>query len=168
MVLLRLTLRFFVLGIIMIPITSLANQNTHWQVVTDYDVLNKHVACLMLSAKKTSSDGQGTTSLQLLYNGAEFVVKTQSNIDLTYPDLGLKVDNAPILPIDYLNKDTVAVFAQEADKIKKLFIQGHKANLTLGFWPTWPKTQAYTTEFSLIGFTKTYKEFLRCQKDFQS
>ena len=167
MFLFKSTRKVFVLTTLLISHVSVADQKSHWQVATDYDVLNKHVACLMSSVKKTSSDGQGTTRVQLFYNGKEFVAVTQSNIDLSYPGLGIKVDGAAILPIDHLNKETMAVFTQEADKIKQLFIEGHTAVLTLGFWPTWPKTQSYDTEFSLLGFTKAYKEFLQCQKDFQ-
>ena len=121
----------------------------------------------MQSVVKTLQDGHGTTEIKLLYNGREFVAHTQSNIDLTYPNLGLKVDDSATFLIDEVTKETMAVFKTQAEQIKRLFIRGYHARLTLGFWPTWPKTHTVSAEFSLVGFTKTHQEFLECQKDLQ-
>ena len=93
-----------------------------------------------------------------------FIAKTKSNIDLSYPEIGLKVDYNTPHTIDRLNKDTNAIFKNEAEQIRDEFIKGLSGKLTLGFWPSWPKTRAYTTEFDLRGFTKTYEAFLRCQQ----
>ena len=152
---------------LLLPSFSSAGSLGNWQVVKDYDVLTGSRGCLIESMEKQTHDGHGMTGIKLLYNGRVFIADTDSNIDMNYPNLGLSVDNGVDLSIDEIKKEKVAVFSEQAEKIKKLFIKGNRVTLTLGFWPTWPKTQAVTTEFSLIGFTKTYQEFLHCQQAFQ-
>jgi len=142
--------------------SSYATEN--WQLILAEDPLSKQSICLMISATRQTEDGQTKTPVSLIYNGSVFIAKTKSNIDLSYPDIGLQVDNKKRHNIDRLHENSNAVFKTKTRQLLDEFINGLSAKLTLGFWPTWPKTRSYTTEFDLRGFTKTYKTFQHCQK----
>lgn len=145
-------------------ISFAAHAGNNWQVVLDKDPLTNQTECLLLSTKQTTKDGQTTTPVGFIYNGKQFLVKTESNIDLSYADSGLSVDSRATHGIDRLYKKTDAVFESEADTIRDEFIRGLRARLTLGFWPTWPKTHSYHIDFDLRGFTAAYNQFQHCQK----
>lgn len=136
----------------------------NWQLVLAEDPFSKQTACLMVSAIKQSEDGQANTAVDLVYNGSLFIARTESNIDLSYPGLGLQVGNKEAHTIDRLHKQTSAVFEAQAQQIRDEFINGLNARLTLGFWPSWPKTRSYVIEFDLRGFTRVYQAFVNCQK----
>ena len=140
-------------------------ENMHnWQVVSAKDPLSRQTTCLLTSAVRSTEDGQTTTPVSLVYNGELFVARTDSNIDSSYPDLGIQVGHHERHEIDRLHKATDAVFETSADQLRDEFIRGLSAKLTLGFWPTWPKTRSYTVVFDLRGFTSAYNDFLQCQK----
>jgi hypothetical protein len=118
----------------------------------------------LVSSVKQSNDGQVTTPVSLVYNGNLFMAKTESNIDLSYAELGLQVDDNKSHTIDRLHKKTSAVFETQAPQIRDEFIKGRKARVRLGFWPSWPKTRSYVIEFDLRGFTRAYEALVQCQK----
>lgn len=138
--------------------------NANWQLVLDEDPFTRQTACLMVSATKKTPDGQTTTPVHLIYNGEVLIAKTKSNVDTSYENSGLQVDLKESHNIDRLIKNNSVIFESQTDMIRDEFIKGLKARLTLGFWPTWPKTKSYTIEFDLRGFTDTYNAFQRCKK----
>lgn len=141
-----------------------AGDTDNWQLVLAEDPFSSQTACLLVSAEKQSDDGQATTAVSLVYNGNLFMAKTESNIDLSYADLGLQVGNKKPHTIDRLHRKTSAVFETQAPQIRDEFIKGLKASLRLGFWPSWPTTRSYVIEFDLRGFTQAYEAFVQCQK----
>lgn len=141
-----------------------AGDTDNWQLVLAEDPFSKQSACLLVSAVEQSEDGQATTAVSLVYNGNLFMAKTESNIDLSYADLGLQVGKKKSHPIERLHKKTSAVFETQAPQIRDEFKKGLKAKLRLGFWPSWPKTRSYVIEFDLRGFTAAYEAFVHCQK----
>jgi hypothetical protein len=147
-----------------LPALANAKDIQNWQLVLAEDPISNQTVCLMVSAMKQTEDGQTSTPVSLIYNGKIFIAKTKSNIDLSYPDIGLQADNHTPHNIDRLHKKTSVVFDAQAIQIRDEFIKGLNGKLTLGFWPTWPKTRSFVTEFDLRGFTKTYQAFRRCQK----
>jgi len=159
---------FFTLCIslnLLIPNLACASDTPNWKVVYADDPTTRKKTCLMMSASKRIEDGQSTTPVHLIYNGHIFFAKTKSNIDLSYPGLGLKVDNHSQHKISALYKETSAVFTLNTIKIRDQFISGLDAELTLGFWPSWPKTRSFTSHFNLHEFSDTYKRFLKCKKN---
>jgi len=154
--------------IILIPIglffqfvSLIAFAGDNWKVRIDPDDRSR---CLMESVTHVVNDGQSETSVKLVYTGDALYAATKSNIDLEYRGIGLQVDRLEQHPIDEVYMKKTAVFARNIDKINKQFIDGINAKLTLGFWPLLPKTKTHVIEFSLIGYTKAYQQFLNCQK----
>lgn len=150
--------------ILLTPASVNASPANNWKVVLSDDLLSNKRACLIQSVKLNINDGQSNTPVRFIYNGQSFIVSTRSNIDLSYPGVGLIIDKKPAIKIDHTFKQTNIVFETEADLIRKWFIEGRTARLTLGFWPTWPKTKTITTKFSLLGFTRAYDAFQQCQR----
>jgi hypothetical protein len=148
-----------------IATTATADESGNWRLTTAEDPLSDQTTCLMVSAVKHIDDGQTNTPVTVIYNGKVFVVQTKSNIDLSYPNLGLQVDSSKPVAIDRVYKSTDVIFESAAEQIRNEFIKGLDARLTLGFWPTWPKTRSYTVAFDLRGFTKTYEAFHQCQQN---
>jgi len=150
---------------ILLAISSAANAaSNNWQSVLAQDPISGNTGCLLISASKQSEDGQSGTPVQIIYNGRIFMIKTESNIDLSYPGIGLQVDNNKAFNIDRLHKKTNVVFESQAEIIRGEFISGISARLTLGFWPSWPVTKAYQSRFSLRGFTRAHQAFRDCQE----
>jgi hypothetical protein len=147
----------------LLPFPSIADDEPNWQLVLGEDPMSNKTACLMTSAKKRIDDGQGSTPVSIIYNGKAFIAATESNIDLSYADLGLQVDKKKAHSIDRLFENDSVVFEQQSRQILDEFIAGLNGRLTLGFWPTWPKTRAFTVDFDLRGFTRSYERFRQCQ-----
>jgi len=122
-------------------------------------------SCALVSPVVSIDDGQGSdTNIQLKLNKNQLLVTTDSNIDNTLNDLGLKVDNNSFIYITEVVDTTHVSFKQDRiDEILKQFVPGRKVLLHLRFWPTWPTTGIKTAEFSLIGFTKALKSLPQCE-----
>ena len=138
-------------------------QAENWTTVLAEDPLSGSMACLMVSSSQVIKDGQSSTDVHFVYNGQVFIAKTKSNIDLSYETTGLQIDEQNLFNIDRLHNKSNVVFESQADEIRQEFINGLKAKLTLGFWPSWPKTNSFSTHFDLRGFTKSYNALVSCQ-----
>ncbi|UCE88586.1 MAG: hypothetical protein JSW10_09620, partial [Pseudomonadota bacterium] len=157
-------LRWFAAFVAIVCCNALAAAEPAWRAVVGNDPLQGKTACLMESAQVAVNDGQTTTPVRFLYNGTAFLVTTKSNIDQSYPNVGLQVDTHAPFAIDRVHKETHVIFAKDAEQIRAQFIRGLRAKLSLGFWPTWPQGETVVAEFSLIGFTKAHEKFLQCQR----
>jgi len=113
--------------------------------------------CLLLSPKVMINDGQGETRIWLEMTHKALVLKTESDIDTAFNDIGIQVDDKDFIPLDRVDNDVDVVFEKSITVITPQFIQGQNVNLHLRFWPTWPSKGVQTAKFSLLGFTKAYK-----------
>ncbi len=119
--------------------------------------------CALVSPVLEINDGQGETKIQLKLNREQLLVTTDSNIDNTMKDIGLKVDDKVFIYITEVINTTHVVFGEDRiDEIISQFVPGRRVLIHLRFWPTWPATGVKTAEFSLIGFTKTLKSLSQC------
>jgi len=141
------------------------NDNANWKVVFENDPASRKKVCLMVSRKNMMEDGQSKTPVYLIYNGHIFFAKTKSNIDLSYPDLGLQIDKHPQHKISVLYKQSSAAFTSNTVEMRDEFIKGLDARLTLAFWPSWPRTSSFDSHFDLREFNDTYNRFLKCKKN---
>lgn len=142
-------------------------ETSGWHAGRGPDPLTQHTQCLLQSDSQTIHDGQTKTPMRIVFNGTAFIITTRSNIDLTYPDLGLTVDDLPTRAIDHVHKATSAVFDTDVARLRSEFSKGRQVQIALGFWPSWPKTDTKVTRFSLQGFRKAYAAFLTCQTEKQ-
>lgn len=120
--------------------------------------------CVARNAKPIINDGQSSSSAIVEVTNAFVRVLTDSTIDISYPDTGIKIDDNEQFPLDSVFSDTNVEFDFDVDVLIAQMRKGQKATITLGFWPTWPVTQSYSTEVSLVGFTKVMQKLKSCEQ----
>ena len=149
------------MGLIFQFVCGAAAAEDNWEVKVEHE---DGTRCLLESVTKIFNDGQAETVAKLVYTGDTLYAATQSNINLEYEGIGLQVDDLEQHRVDGVYMLKTAVFSKNIETIHKQFIHGLKAKVTLGFWPLIPKTKTYDIEFSLIGYTKAYHQFLECKR----
>jgi hypothetical protein len=115
------------------------------------------------SARETLSDGYQTTTAHIVVDGRSVAVTSASNLDPGSADIGLVVDQEPLVPMDRLAGVKTAVFESRYARLIELFKAGLRARAQLRFWPEWPATGSHSATFSLLGFTKAYGELAGCR-----
>lgn len=110
-------------------------------------------------------DGYGETALKLSLSEAGVLVRTESNIDSGFDDLGLAVDGKGFIQADAVVDERHVLFSKDSNAIINQFVRGRSVKLYLRFWPTYPATQRYEASFSLIGFTRAYNDYMKCREN---
>ena len=122
----------------------------------------------MLETEETSLfDGYQDTRLKLRLGGGVLQVRTDSNIDLSFDDVGLAVDGGEFVPADAVVDEQNIRFNAVNDALLEQFIRGRSVRLYLRFWPTYPATRRYEANLSLIGFTRAYNRYRMCRSQEQ-
>jgi len=119
--------------------------------------------CTATSAKMPVDDGYQKTSAQIIVDSKTVTVKTESELDSGFSDIGMKIGNRDWIPVDTVAQKKQAVFEANYAKIIDQFKLGKEVTVRLRFWPTWPVTGTHPATFSLIGFTKAYTEAMSCK-----
>jgi hypothetical protein len=129
------------------------------------DPLTRQERCLLRSEVQTIQDGYGETPVSLVINDEALLVVTESQIDPSFGDLEVVVDDKAPLKTAKVAKDKVLVFDHDRAMLIDQFKAGAWATIYLRFWPTWPATQRFPAKFTLKGFTKAYSDFERCREN---
>jgi len=142
---------------LLLGLALLASQaEAAWTVAMQRDPLTRQTRCLLSSTPQIVSDGYDTTPVTLVFNGDSLLVITESEIDPSFGDLQLAVDENPPIRTDKLDHDMTLVFDREVPELIQQFRKGGEVTAYLRFWPTWPVTQLFPVKFSLIGFSKAH------------
>ena len=119
--------------------------------------------CALETGEITLFDGYADTRLRLSVADGSVRVRTESNIDAGFDDLGLAVDGRDFIPADDVVDEKDVLFSSGTDALIEQFIRGRAVTLYLRFWPTYPATQRYEVRVSLSGFTRAYNEYQACR-----
>lgn len=119
--------------------------------------------CVMESTRQSLSDGYQDTTAYLTIDARSVTVTSASNLDGSFSDIGLSVDQEPLIPMDRLAGTKTAQFDTKYGPLVQLFKAGARLRVQLRFWPEWPPTGTHAATFSLIGFTKAYGELAGCR-----
>lgn len=119
--------------------------------------------CTITSAKMPVDDGYQKISAQIIVDRDTVIVKTESVLDPSFSDIGMKVGNRDPIPMDKVKQQKHADFESNYAKIVQQFKDGREVTVQLRFWPTWPVTGTHSVSFSLMGFTKAYTEAMKCK-----
>lgn len=119
--------------------------------------------CVLESGETSLFDGYQDTTVKLSISDTGLLVITESNIDPGFDDMGLAVDGGGFLPADSVVDERHVLFSKDSDAIMEKFMRGRKVNVYLRFWPSYPVTQRYEVAFSLIGFTRAYRDYKQCR-----
>ena len=132
----------------------------------DWKVLNppgNSKGCVLETEDTKMPDGYSETKVKLRLTPDALLVKTNSNIDLSFNDVGLVVDRKHFILADDVMDEKDVVFNSELGTIIEQFIKGLRVTLHMRFWPNYPATDNFKTTFTLIGFTKAYQEYQFCK-----
>ena len=147
------------------PPALLAEAPPNWSVERGTDPYSEQTACLLVSRRLQMPDGYGTANVRLVFGPSALVITTDSNIDASYPDQGLKVDENPSMPPDspFPLKRQNVLFARAQAEVIQQFRRGRSADLALGFWPTWPVTETQHLSIDLTGFSSAHDSYRACR-----
>lgn len=128
------------------------------------DPVSGRERCFLRSGTLRIDDGQGGSDISLVFTQDTLRVHTRSNVDLGYEGTGLQVDAETPFPLQRLFRETDVVFSERINDLKRQFGSGSSATVTLGFWPTWPVTQAYSARFAIGGYAAASAALQTCDK----
>ena len=134
-----------------------------WSVKTVARTDGPGTRCVLESARQSLSDGYQDTMAYVTVDGRSVAVTSASNLDPGFSDIGLVIDQEPLVPMDQLAGMKTAVFDTKYARLVELFKAGARLRVQLRFWPEWPATGTHSAIFSLIGFTKAYGELAGCR-----
>jgi len=135
-----------------------------WVLDRKKDSISNTTRCMISSLTKTFYDGYSESSITIQLTANSLFIKTNSTIDMSYPDTGVVIDQNTSLPLEKLFGDSSILIKQNTKKIIMQLTQGKQLTIKLGFWPTWPKSETRRIDFSLTDFDKAYQSFIACEK----
>jgi len=136
---------------------------THWTLDRRKDPLEHKTRCQLISRPVNISDGYERTDVRLQLTMDRLLVLTDSNIDLSYPDTGIRLDGGPLRPFQGLAKETVATLSEDTGGLYQAMATSHSLQVSLGFWPTWPVTQTQVASIPLAGFAAAIEALKSCE-----
>ena len=119
--------------------------------------------CILETEEISLFDGYQDTRLRLSLGDGALRVKTDSNIDLSFNDIGLAVDGKDFIAADAVVDEKDVLFSSGTGTVIDQFIRGRAVTVYLRFWPTYPATERYEARFSLTGFTRAYNDYRECR-----
>jgi hypothetical protein len=137
---------------------------TIWTLDRRPNPVTKTTECLLLSDPVTIPDGYENTSVQLLLTTGMLYVQTGSNIDLSYPQSGVQIDDGPVWAFDSVIRETAVQLDTHYEEVVSRFRVGKTVTAHLGFWPTWPMTETRVASFSLKGMEDSISRLTECEK----
>ena len=87
--------------------------------------------CVIESSRQPLSDGYQTTSAYLTVDARSVAVTSASNLDPSSSDIGLVVDQEPLVPMDRLEGKTTALFDAKHARLVELFRAGARVRAQL-------------------------------------
>lgn len=135
----------------------------NWFVVDGFNPVTRKQDCYMRSADTAIHIGEDETRIFLLLTGKNLYIVTNSIIDSSYSDSRINVDKYDPIPVkQYTDKKTAQIKTFDPDYLAQ-FIKGYRVSVYMGYWPSWEKTGLQEARFDLIGFTRTYTDYIQCR-----
>jgi hypothetical protein len=108
--------------------------------------------CMLESPRQVIDDGYTMTPVRVRVDTSLVQVVTESDIDLGFGDVGLRVDDGGLLRPDAVHARQGLTFLKGAAHYIEALRQGRSLFVDLRFWPTWPSHGRRTVSFDLDGF----------------
>lgn len=137
-----------------------------WMLDRQPDVVDGTNRCVLLSPTVTIFDGYYPAKMWLRINTVRAWVRSDSNLDTSYPKQGLRVDGRTLAPFAEQLLDEQTAYTKAP--VLSGMAEGRTLTVALGFWPTWPKTKTQTASVDLAGFANAYAALRACSKQQQA
>ena len=127
--------------------------------------VTKEIQCMLASEVVNIPDGYDRTNVQVLLTLNTIYVSADSNIDLSYPQTGIRVGAGALRPFDKLAGQTAAMVS--GDDVSALYARMTNSPdlvVRLGFWPTWPVTETREASYSLEDFQTAVMALRACSR----
>lgn len=124
--------------------------------------------CHLTSFHKVMDDGQGGTDVHLQITAQDIFIKTKSNIDTSYKDAGVFIDGQLVAPVTNLTSETTVSLQKQYKSLIQQLSNTNDIEIKMGFWPSWPVTQAYPVQFSMENFAYAYQHLIKCNQVFKT
>ncbi len=121
-------------------------------------------SCSLNTLTLKLDDGQGATPVSLSLSADSWWLRTQSDIDTSYSDTGLSLDNGQHFELENVVKDTSIQFVKQRQALTDALQDASSMTVSLGFWPTWPVTQARSIQFSVQHFPAAFAVWQLCNQ----
>lgn len=124
--------------------------------------LDGKTRCVVIAPEITMFDGYDDSHVQLQVTTSNVAVSADSNLDPSYPNQGLRVDDGDLIPFEpaLVNKTTTFT----GRPIQSAMAGGDTLTVALGFWPTWPTTVTQQASIKLAGFGEAYRALQACAR----
>lgn len=120
--------------------------------------------CTLQSVPVIMQDGQGETPVSVHVSKQAVDVVTKSNIDLSYTDTGIRIDNGKPFALETLRGKTNVRLVRQKESLVENMKSGKVMSLAIGFWPTWPVTHARKINVPLEHFGMAFEAWKRCDQ----
>ncbi|MCG8673538.1 MAG: hypothetical protein MI867_29390 [Pseudomonadales bacterium] len=119
--------------------------------------------CSITSTTTKLEDGAGGTPVTIIVDRPAVIIKTKSDIDLSYTSSQLKLDDTSF-KYDSVIAVTSAQIKTNYVAVIDALKSANIAIVELGFWPSWPQTQTYQATIPNRGFASAYGALEQCDK----
>jgi len=136
-----------------------------WVLDRRLNPVTKEIQCMLASEVVNIPDGYDRTNVQVLLTLDSIYVSTDSNIDLSYPQSGIRIGASTLRPFDKLAGQTTAMVS--GDDVSALYARMTSSPdmvVSLGFWPTWPVTETREASYSLEDFQTAVMALRACSR----
>ena len=120
--------------------------------------------CSLHSQTVKVQDGAGMTPVTLVLDKNSWTIHTKSDIDLSYKNTGITLDSEKHFELEKVSKDTNVQFTNQYQELTDTFSEASQATISLGFWPTWPVTEAKRVQIPVANFAQAYQAWQTCNQ----
>ncbi len=120
--------------------------------------------CSLQTIVYTLNDGNGETPVSMVLTANNWLLKTDSNLDAKYPESGLRLDTGVRFEPEEIVNETQMRFSQQYDALNEALKSAKTLTLNIGFWPSWPATEAKSVVLSVDHFESAYATWKTCNQ----
>lgn len=137
-----------------------------WKTVIAHNPVSNVKECQLSSIEHTVFDGLSNIKVKFVFTPKHLFIVTNGNIDASYKNTGLTIKSkqkSTKYKFDHISKKTNIIFTNFTNKHIMQVVNAKSINLTIGFWPSWPKSKTLNLHSQLHGFTDAYRKLIRCK-----
>jgi len=137
--------------------------NGGWKLDKRPDPIDGKERCLLYSPKLAMFDGYDKSRVQLQVSTSAVIVKAESNLDVSYPQQGLRVDSGGLFAFESQLLSEKSTYTKKP--VQAAMASGRRLTVALGFWPTWPVTKTQKLTVDLNEFSYAYRALRACDTE---
>jgi hypothetical protein len=122
-----------------------------WEIKSVPNPQGGRSVCVVESVAKVIDDGYSETPVRVRIGARLVQVVTESDIDVGFGDVGLRIDDGPLARPDAVQVQQNLLYTRTAARLIAALPPAAYLNVDLRFWPTWPSHGRRSVAFALDG-----------------